>query len=80
MKGIRKTTNGIRNSQNCKCYACHRFCKRGLEAKTTRESSHRLFLKGAWSEQIAMGAAKRAKIANQMAKNALIEAVWGSKK
>ena len=35
---------------------------------------------GSRSEKIAIRTAKRAKIANQMTKNALIEAVWGSKK
>ena len=34
----------------------------------------------AWSEKIAIGTAKKAKRANQMTKNALIEAVWGPKK
>ena len=36
-------------------------------------------LKRAWSEKVAIGTAKRAKRANTIAKNALIEAVWGSK-
>ena len=37
-------------------------------------------LGGAWGEKVAIGTAKRSKRANQMAKNARIEAVWGSKK
>ena len=37
-------------------------------------------LKRAWSEKMAIGTAKRAKRANTITKNALIEAVWGSKK
>ena len=36
------------------------FCKRGLEAKTARESSYRLFLKGARSEHIANRTSNRA--------------------
>ena len=60
MKGIKKTADCIRNSQNCKCYAYCRSCKRGLEAKTARESSRRLFLKGARSEHIANRTSNRA--------------------
>ena len=60
MKSIKKTADCIRNSQNCKCYAYCRSCKRGLEAKTARESSHRLFLKGARSEHIANRTGNRA--------------------
>ena len=36
-------------------------------------------LKRAWSEKMAIGTAKRAKIANQVTKNDFIEAVWGQK-
>ena len=36
-------------------------------------------LKGSRSEKIAIGTAKRAIRANQMTKNALFEAAWGSK-
>ena len=60
MKSMKKTADCIRNSQNCKCYAYCGSCKRGLEAKTARESSHRLFLKGARSEHIANRTSNRA--------------------
>ena len=60
MKVIKKTTDCIRNSQNCKCYAYRLSCTRGLEAKKARESSHRLFLKGARSEHIANRTGNRA--------------------
>ena len=60
MKGIKKTADCIRISQNCKCYAYRRSCTRGLEAKKARESSHRLFLKGARSEHIANRTGNRA--------------------
>ena len=42
----KKTTDCIQNSQTCKRYAYHRFCKRGMEAKAARDCSHRLFLTG----------------------------------
>ena len=48
--------------------------------KMHRTAARSNILKRAWSEKIAIGTAKRAKRANQMLKNALIEAVWGSKK
>ena len=80
MKGIKKTRNCIRISQNCKCYAYHPFCKRGLEAKTARESSHRLFLKGARSEHIANRTSNRATRASKNDKIYFFFAVWGSKK
>ena len=68
MKSIKKTADCIRNSQNCKCYAYCRSCKRGLEAKTARESSHRLFLKGARSEHIANRTSNRATRASKNVK------------
>ena len=60
MKCIKKTPDCIRNSWNGKCNAYHRFRKRGLEAKTARELSYRLFLKGARSEHIANRTSNRA--------------------
>ena len=60
MKRIKKTPDRKRNSWNCKRYAYHRFCKRGLEAKTARDCSHRLFLRGGRSEHIANRTSNRA--------------------
>ena len=60
MEDTKKTIDCIRNSQNSKVYAYHRFCKRGLEAKTAQEPAHRLFLKGAKSEHIANRTSNRA--------------------
>ena len=80
MKGIKKTADCIRNSQNCKCYAYCRSCKRGLEAKTARESSHRLFLKGARSEHIANRTSNRATRASKNDKIYLLFCCLGVKK
>ena len=56
------------------------FADGALGAKNVPHAVRSNILKRAWSEKIAIGTAKRAKRANQMTKNALIEAVWGSKK
>ena len=56
------------------------FADGALGRKTHRTAARSNILKRAWSEKVAIGTAKRAKRANQMAKNALIEAVRGSKK
>ena len=62
-------------------WCIHSFLLTGLWGrKTHRTAARSNILKRAWSEKIAIGTAKRAKRANQMTKNALIEAVWGSKK
>ena len=80
MKSIKKTADCIRNSQNCKCYAYCRSCKRGLEAKTARESSHRLFLKGARSEHIANRTSNRATRASKNDKIVcFLSRMWGQK-
>ena len=80
MKSIKKTADCIRNSQNCKCYAYRRSCKRGLEAKAARESSHRLFLKGARSEHIANRTSNRSTRASKNDKIYFFFAVWGGQK
>ena len=62
-------------------WCMHSFLLTGLWGrKTHRTAARSNILKRAWSEKIAIGTAKRAKRANQMTKNAFIEAVWGSKK
>ena len=77
MKGIKKTTDCIRNSQSCKCYADHRFCKRGLEAKTSRGCSHRPFLKGTGIEHIAKRTNNRATRASNIYKSRLFWNCFG---
>ena len=56
------------------------FADGALGAKNAPHCSQKQYFEEAWSEKIAIGTAKRAKRANQMTKNGLIEAVWGSKK
>ena len=51
-----------------------------LGGKMHRTAAGSSILMRAWSEKIAIGMAKRGKRANTITKNALIEAVWGSKK
>ena len=69
MKGRKKIADRKRHSQNCNCYADNRFCRRGSEAKTARESSHRLFLKGTRSEHIAKRTNNRATRASKIYKS-----------
>ena len=58
----------------------HSFLLRGLWGRKMHGTAARSnVLKRARSENITIGTAKRAKRANTIAKNALIEAVWGSK-
>ena len=63
-------------------YRCiHSFLLTGLWGrKTHRTAARSNILKRAWSEKIVIGTAKTAKRANQMLKDAPIEAVWGVKK
>ena len=56
------------------------FAGRAQGLKVHKSLSVCKMLMGSRSEKIAIGTGKRAKRANQMLKNALIEAVWGSKK
>ena len=44
------------------------FADGALEAKSARESGHRLFLKGAWSEETANGTSNRATRASKNGK------------
>ena len=53
------------------------FADWALGAKNARRSNISM---RAWKEKIAIGTGKRAKRANTITKNALIEAVWGSKR
>ena len=56
------------------------FADGALEAKRARDSSHRLFLKGAWSKQIANPTSNGETRASKVIKDALIKAIGGSKK
>ena len=59
----------------------HSFLLTGLWGRKMHGTAARSnILMRAWSEKMAIGTAKRAKRANTITKNALIEAVWGSKK
>ena len=59
----------------------HSFLLAGLWGRKMHGTAARSnILKRARSEKMAIGTAKRAKWANTITKNALIEAVWGSKK
>ena len=58
----------------------HSFLLTGLWGRKMHGTAARSnILMRAWSEKMAIGTAKRAKRANTITKNALIEAVWGSK-
>ena len=57
------------------------FADGAQEAKNAQVMGQkRKMLKGSRSEKIAIGTAKRAIRANKITKNAIIGAVWGSKK
>ena len=59
----------------------HSFLLTGLWGRKMHGTAARSnILMRAWSEQIAIGMGKRAKRANTITKNALLEAVWRSKK
>ena len=59
----------------------HSFLLTGLWGRKMHGTAARSnILMRAWNEKMAIGTAKRAKKANSTTKNALIEAVWGSKK
>ena len=51
-----------------------------LEAKSARDSCHRLFLKGAWSEQIANRTSNRAARASKSDNNCSYQGNLGVKK
>ena len=78
-----------RHKQNSRSYTkltkllhrCIHFLLTGLWGRKMHGTAARSnILMRAWSEKMAIGTAKRAKRANTITKNALIEAVWGSKK
>ena len=56
------------------------FADGALGAKNARDYNRSNILKRARSEKMAIGTATRPKRANGATNNALIEAVWGSKK
>ena len=56
------------------------FAEGALGRKMHGTAARNNILMWAWSEKMAIGTAKRAKRANTITKNALLEAVWGSKK
>ena len=59
----------------------HLFLLTGLWGRKMHGTAARSnILMRAWSEKMAIETGKRAKRANEMTNNALIEAVWGSKK
>ena len=69
MKSRKKIADRIRHSQNCNFFADGCFCKRGLEAKNARGSSHRLFQEGARSGHIAKRTSNEATRANENYRN-----------
>ena len=55
------------------------FADGALGAKNAWDCSQKQYFDAGMVRKMAMGTAKRAKRANTITKNALIEAVWGSK-
>ena len=56
------------------------FAEGALEAKNARESSHRRFLKGAWSQQIAKRTSNGTTITSKIDKNGFDERRLGVKR
>ena len=80
MKSKKKIADRTQHSQNCNLFADGRFCKRCSEAKNARGCSHRLFLKGTWSEHRAKRTSNGATGATKNHKNGYYRGRLGVKK